>query len=56
VIDLEKAAHRLKPDGLHTGKGVDNWNGAWKKFFETDRTKQEVLDQLSKMRKDFGLE
>jgi hypothetical protein len=59
VIQLAKAAHRLRPDGLHTGRGVENWNGAWREFFEratTPPTKQEILDQLSKLRKVSGLE
>jgi RHS repeat-associated protein len=58
VIDLEKAAHRLKPGGLHTGAGAGNWNGAWREFFKRNpnASKQEILDQLAKMRKDFGLE
>jgi hypothetical protein len=48
----------LKPGGLHTGKGAENWNGAWKEFFRQNPnpSKQEILDQLAKMREDFGLE
>ena len=58
IIQIDKAAHRLKPNGLHTGKGAENWNGAWKEFFgnSPNASKQQILDQLSKMRKDFGLE
>jgi hypothetical protein len=58
VIKIDRAAHRLKPDGLHTGKGVQNWNGAWRAFFDEypDASKEQMLEQLAKMRKDFGLE
>ena len=58
AIDLSKDAHRLKPKGLHTGKGTDNWNGAWKQFFglNPNANKAQILGQLSKMRKLFGLD
>ena len=51
AIDLGKAAHRLKPNGLHTG--TENWNKQWKQFFDKtpDYSKQDVLDQLQKMQK-----
>jgi hypothetical protein len=56
VIKLNKNDHRLKPNGLHTGS--ENWNKQWGQFFENNQnpTKQEILEQLSKMRKAFGLE
>jgi hypothetical protein len=57
VIDLPKDKHRLKPEGLHTGK--DNWNKQWVDFFKKlrgDFTKEDILAQLEKMRKHFGLE
>ncbi len=59
MIDIEKGAHRLKPDGLHTGP--EAWNQQWDDFFKqypsgTDPTQKEILDHLGKMRKDFGLE
>lgn len=58
IIKMDKDAHRLKPDGLHTGKGVENWNGAWREFFDKNEnpSREAILDQLAKMRKDFGLE
>ena len=57
LIDLEKTVHRLKPGGLHTIEG-GNWNKVWKEFFaeNPNRTKQEILDKLAQMLKDFGLE
>jgi len=53
---MEQSAHRLKPDGLHTGP--ENWNKVWDEFFSANAnpTKKEILDQLKKMRKQFGLE
>jgi len=32
VIDLDRARHRLKPNGIHTNAG-GNWNRRWKQFF-----------------------
>jgi hypothetical protein len=61
ILFIEKAAHRLNPDGLHTVNGGD-WNGVWDKFFKgfedagQTPTKQQVLDKLAQMLKDFGLE
>ena len=56
TIPMERGAHRLKPDGLHTGS--ENWNKVWRDFFNEHKnpSKQEILDHLAKMRKDFGLE
>ena len=54
-IPLDKADHRLKPDGLHTGE--NNWNKQWSDFFRDnpDATKPEILNQLDKMQKTSGL-
>jgi RHS repeat-associated protein len=56
-IPLPKDVHRLKPGGIHAGPREDSWNGCWKKFFEQNRNPslQDVLDQLSKMRGEFGI-
>ncbi|MCE5268914.1 MAG: DUF2380 domain-containing protein, partial [Planctomycetaceae bacterium] len=56
VIEIGKGAHRLKPDGLHTGTA--SWNKMWAEFFaqHPNYTRQEVLDQLAKMKKLFDLE
>jgi hypothetical protein len=56
VIDLSRAQHRLKPGGLHTGK--ESWNKAWRQFFSDYplAKREEILEQLNMMRKDFGLE
>jgi hypothetical protein len=58
VIRMARKAHRMKPNGLHVGQGEANWNGAWQAF--RDRfpaaTKRQVLNQLARMRKAFGLD
>jgi len=55
-ISLPKGKHTLKPDGIHTNSG-GNWNKVWKEFFrETPSySKQDILDQLAKMREQFGI-
>jgi hypothetical protein len=54
-IPLDRNTHRLNPDGLHTGS--NNWNKQWADFFRdnSNATKSEILDQLGKMQKEFGL-
>ena len=54
-IPLDTATHRLKPNGVHTG--TENWNKIWNEFIEANpnATKQEILDQLAKMRQEFGI-
>ncbi|MCM1564676.1 MAG: pre-toxin TG domain-containing protein, partial [Dehalobacter sp.] len=54
-IPMDKTDHILKPDGLHTGK--DSWNKQWDDFFEKypDARQNQILNQLDKMQKDFGL-
>ena len=55
-ISLDKADHRLKPDGLHTGS--DSWNKQWKTFFEetVDATKEQILKKLDDMKKTFKID
>ena len=55
TVDLSKAKHRLKPDGLHTG--ANNWNQQWKDFFKDrpDRTQAKILGQLERMKSHYGL-
>jgi hypothetical protein len=55
-IPLDKARHRLNPGGVHTKSG-GNWNGVWDDFFKgnPNATRQEILDQLARMRRDFGI-
>ena len=59
VIYVDKALHRLKRGpGLHTVDG-GNWNKVWRKFFDahklTPATRQQILDQLEQMLRDFKL-
>lgn len=55
-IPVDVAKHRLKPGGVHTTTGGD-WNRVWDKFFEANpnATREQILQQLSRMRKDFGI-
>jgi RHS repeat-associated protein len=57
TIPLDKTLHRLRPNGIHTGPTADSWNGVWKQFFDQNpnATKEEILNQLEKMRRDFGI-
>jgi hypothetical protein len=54
-ISLDRSTHRLKPDGLHTGN--NSWNKQWNDFFRQfpNVGKPEILNQLDKMQKAFGL-
>ena len=54
-IPLDKADHRLLPDGLHTGS--NNWNKQWDTFFKANpsASKTQILNQLEKMQIEFGL-
>jgi len=49
-------AHRLKPDGIHTG--TENWNKQWEKFFDKHPKagKEEILDYLEVLKKKYGIE
>jgi RHS repeat-associated protein len=55
-IPLDAAKHRLNPGGVHTNSG-GNWNRVWDDFFKgnPNATRQEILDQLASMRRDFGI-
>jgi RHS repeat-associated protein len=52
---MDKADHRLKPDGLHTG--TNSWNKQWADFFKDnpEAKQDQILDQLDKMKKASGL-
>ena len=54
---LRKDLHTLKPLGIHAGKFEESWNGQWQQFFTKfpNANKQQILDQLAKMRKEFGI-
>jgi RHS repeat-associated protein len=56
TIALERAVHRLKPNGLHTTSGGD-WNGAWRRWIadHPNATPQEILNQGKKFVIEFGV-
>jgi hypothetical protein len=56
TMPLEQGAHRLLPEGLHTGPM--NWNWQWKQFFDIypDAKADEILDFLDTLQDAFGLE
>ncbi|MBL9076038.1 MAG: DUF2380 domain-containing protein [Planctomycetes bacterium] len=56
TVRLSRARHILKPSGVHT-RGGGNWNKVWAKFFERNpgASKEQILKQLTQMRKDFGI-
>jgi RHS repeat-associated protein len=55
-IPLDQARHRLNPGGVHTNSG-GNWNRVWDTFFKANpnATRDEILQQLGRMRADFGI-
>ncbi len=55
-IPLDKAKHRLKPNGVHTKQG-GNWNKQWDNFFEKfpEASKEQILEQMSNMRQALGI-
>ena len=57
VEPLPKDVHRLRPGGIHTGPHDSSWNGQWQQFFNDNPiyTQQDVLNQLAKMKKSFGI-
>ena len=58
TIQLRRDIHRLKPNGLHAGPRLQSWNGQWEQFFEAHQwnpSKEEILDELAKLRKQFGI-
>ena len=58
VIPLQKGMHRLKEfNGVHTGQGVNNWNGAWKAFQKAnpEAKADAILGELVRLRNLFGI-
>lgn len=58
VDPLPKDLHRLKPNGIPTGPYQKSWNGQWQQFFDNNPnyTQQDVLNQLAKMKQQFGVQ
>ena len=60
-FDIPKDKHRAKAgEGIHTNSSKTgmNWNATWKQFFKDhpDATKKQIIAQLDKMAKDFGID
>jgi RHS repeat-associated protein len=52
IVQLPRYLHRLKPFGVHTGRGVQNWSGKWRQFLnEVDNspTVRQIQQQVNKM-------
>jgi len=43
--------------GVHVGSFEESWNGRWKIFFDKNpnASRGDILDQLAKMWKEFGI-
>ncbi|WP_190273715.1 RHS repeat-associated core domain-containing protein [Granulicella mallensis] len=56
TIPLGRTQHRLKPNGVHA-QGSDGWNQTWARWIENNgnASKQQILAQLARMRKAFGI-
>ncbi len=63
IIIMRAADHRLKPDGLHTGKrrGGD-WNTEWDEFIKTnppqntEAHREKIQEKLEEMKKKYGIQ
>jgi len=54
-IPITKAQHRLKAyGGIHTGP--NNWNKMWQKFLEKNPTKEEMIQYIEVLKKEFKVE
>ena len=63
IIIITAAKHRLKPKGLHTGKGRGgDWNTEWDEFIKkhpvetTPDVKERIEEKLEEMKKKYGIE
>jgi Predicted lipoprotein of unknown function (DUF2380) len=63
IIIMRLADHRLKPDGLHTGKGKGgDWNREWKEFIDkhppenTLEHQERIRNKLNEMVKKYGID
>jgi hypothetical protein len=63
-IIMRAADHRLKPDGLHTGKGRGgDWNAEWDKFIKdwpdsdnSPKHQERIHDKLEEMKKRYRID
>jgi hypothetical protein len=63
IIIMRAADHRLKPDGVHTGKGRGgNWNSDWREFIkyhpreDSDERRKEIGDKLDEMVRKYDID
>lgn len=56
ILPLERAVHRLRPNGIHT-RGGGNWNEVWRQWRakNPNATLEEIMNQGKQMLKDFGI-
>jgi hypothetical protein len=56
TIALARAAHRLKPNGIHTKLG-GNWNKVWQQWIEEhpNATPQAIIEQAKQMLAAVGI-
>jgi Predicted lipoprotein of unknown function (DUF2380) len=63
IIIMRAADHRLKPDGLHTGKGRrGDWNEEWRQFIKqysaknTPEHRERVRNKFNEMINKYGID
>ena len=63
IVIMKAGDHRLKPDGLHTGKGRGgDWNREWEEFskeFPARNTREHqdrIKDKLEEMKKRYKVD
>jgi hypothetical protein len=56
IYELPKNLHTRKPDGVHTGPKLEQWNGRWRTFLEEEkRSKEEIFAFRDMLAKEFGI-
>jgi hypothetical protein len=58
MMKIPENAHTRAPNGIHTGKFENSWNGKWEAWTKKhpEATRQDCFKQLDKMKKDFEIE
>ena len=63
IMIMRAADHRLKPDGLHTGKGLGgDWNREWDEFIDrypadnSPEHQERIRNKLGEMVKKYGID
>jgi hypothetical protein len=57
-LDMPRSAHRQRPNGLHTGSGLERWNENWRQFFLENpvATREQILTYLGSLRAKFEID